>query len=510
MEDKSTNYETNIMYMLQAALHHWYIIVISTIIIGIGAFIYAKFFITPIYTSTVKLYVNNESTTINDYISSGELMAAQELVNTYIAILDTPDTLGKVIEKADLEYSTSALSGMITSGSINNTAVFYVSVHSSDPLEAYEIANTICDVLPQRISEIIEKSSVMVVQNAEIPTSKSSPNITTYTLVGMFCGFLLGAGIIIINELANNSINDENYPTITYDVRTLAYIPSVNLTSNNGNWITKTQNKKNRRYTTSDQDILDEKRILCEQLPFNAAEAYVTLRTNIESINNHENIYKVIGVTSSISGEGKSTLAINYSYTLAKKGKRVLLVEADMRKPVLVKRLGLRSRSGLSDMLNDDQKNAIQESGKLENWKILSAGAHTKNPSELLASHAMEVLFQRLRQEYDVIIVDLPPVNEVSDPIALSMCLDGLLYVVKQSETTKLDLQVAMHHMAYSRAELIGFVITNACIGGKYGEFGKYGKYYKNHKYRYYQSGAYKENEEQSEIKTVETHSLKE
>lgn len=461
-------YEINLSLCFQSLLRRWYIILICAILFGIGSLVYSKLFITPLYSATVKMYVNNDNTDVDGYLSNNELSAAKELVDTYLAIFETPDTMKAIIQKAELPYRTGQLLSMLSYGSVNATQVFYITVTSADPKEAESIANVICEVLPERIAQIIDKSSVRIVQKAELPTDMSSPNYFNNTVIGVVFGVLLSCAAIVLIELLTNTIRDENFPGNNYGVRTLAYIP--NPYEKNGDMKGKKGRNKKKLPPTHFREI----NILCNNMPYGVAEAYKVLRTNLNNISENGKNYKVLGITSSSPQEGKSTLSINYAYTLAQSGKRVLLIEADMRKPVVAKRLSLKTRRGLSDMFLDGSKNYIQDSNILENWKVLCAGSSTNNTLELLSGNMIDSLLERLRQEFDYIIVDLPPINLVSDAMAISRYLDGIMFAVKQDETTKNELKIAMQYMMYSQTELVGFVITNAHSTKRYRKY----KYY--------------------------------
>lgn len=476
MEVSKQKNEINVLFIIQSLLHHWYVILIAVLVLGLGAFSFAKLFVTPTYSSTVKFYVNNDSDSVN--VSSSELQAAQDLVNTYIAILETPDTLNMIIEKAGLSCNSKQLNKMIQATTVNQTEVFAITVTTTDPEASLLIAQTICEVFPDRISDIVTKSSVKIVQYAELPEEPVSPNFVSYALVGMLLGLFGSAAVILLKEIADNSIHDDSYASQTYPIRTLAYVPGFFEKGGQDGYADTRSGGEARSKKHLGGVFADERVILCEQLPFGAAESYRMLRTNIRNISDNENTYKVIGITSPTPGDGKSTLAINYAYTVAQTGKKVLLIEADLRKPVLAKRLSLEKRIGLSDMLLDSSVDATQNSQKSDHWKVISAGSAVDNPAELLSERGLDLLIDRVRGEYDRIIVDLPPVNVVSDAVIVSRCLDGMICAVKRSSTTRIALENAMHHLAYSKAEVIGFVVNNASKGGKGGKYGKYGKSY--------------------------------
>ena len=175
-----------------------------------------------------------------------------------------------------------------------------------------------------------------------------------------------------------------------------------------------------------------EQPIIGEYLSFAATEAYKLLRTNLMFALPDQGKCRVVGVTSALRNEGKSTLAINLAYTVAQAGYRVLLIDGDMRLPTLAKRLNIPKRPGLSNLLAGlcTVQDAVQTSDLLDNLKAIAAGDIPPNPSELLSSARMETLLRELGADYDFILLDLPPVTAVTDGLVISKLVDGMIVVV--------------------------------------------------------------------------------
>lgn len=215
-----------------------------------------------------------------------------------------------------------------------------------------------------------------------------------------------------------------------------------------------------------------------ENLSFAASEAYKLLRTNILFALPDEQKCRIIGVTSSLSGEGKSTTALNLAYMLAEMGQRTLLIEADMRLPTITKRLGLNTAPGLSNLLAglDSGKGVMQHSGIQERLHIIASGDPPPNPSELLGSEQMKTAISVLAEKVDFILLDLPPVNEVSDALVASRLTDGLVMVVRQDYASRRMVDEAMRQLQYVNAKILGFVMT--CAGGQgKGAYKRYSHY---------------------------------
>lgn len=230
--------------------------------------------------------------------------------------------------------------------------------------------------------------------------------------------------------------------------------------------------------------LLEEsKALIGKNISFAAAEAYKLLRTNLNFSLATSSNCKVIGVTSSIKGEGKSTTSINLAYTMAQSGGRVLLIEADMRLPNIARRLNLRSKPGLSNYLANQcsGNDIIQHSNFLPNLWVITAGDIPPNPSELLDSERMRDTLSALMEIFDNIIVDLPPVNIVTDAALVSKYVDGILLVVRQNYCNRRALDEAVQQLSFANAKILGFVMTGANTQKKsysrYGNNSYYGDY---------------------------------
>ena len=223
--------------------------------------------------------------------------------------------------------------------------------------------------------------------------------------------------------------------------------------------------------------------MLGEQLNFAAAEAYKLLRANLMfALPDGEEDCRVVGVTSSVRGEGKSTTTLNLAYSLAEAGQYVLVIECDMRLPTLAKRLGMDGVKGVSNLLAGlcNGSEVIKRTEIHQNLYVLPAGEIPPNPSELLGSERMRVTLDILRKDFDFILLDLPPVNAVSDPLVASKLTDGMVLVVRQNYSSKRAIAEAVRQLRFVDAKILGFVMTDsntAAPGRK--------KYYKKYGYGY-------------------------
>ena len=208
-------------------------IVIATVLGAVLVLIYTVCFVTPKYQASAMLFVNTSSLDVGSTkINLSDLTASKSLANTYSVILKSRTTLEEVIEKAGLDYNYTQLGSMITTATVDNTEVFRVIVTSDDPNEAKKIANTIVEVLPERIKDIMDGSAVKVVDDAIAPKSYVSPSYKRNALIGALIGFVIACAIVIIRYMLDTTIHSESFLLEEYEnIPLLSVVPVV---SDNG------------------------------------------------------------------------------------------------------------------------------------------------------------------------------------------------------------------------------------------------------------------------------------
>ena len=247
--------------------------------------------------------------------------------------------------------------------------------------------------------------------------------------------------------------------------------------------------KSSNSFMPTEQEI---RKTLHKNLEFTATEQYKLIRANLDFTLPENEKCPVIGVTSSMRGEGKSTTAVHLAYVFAEKGHKVLLIDGDLRIPSIAKKLEIESTPGLTDLLKGKGAQISEfKSHLLNNWFILPSGDIPPNPSELLGSNRMDNVLKQLREFFDYIIVDLPPVNIVSDAVAISHLITGMIVVIREDYTEKKELERCMRQLKLSNVKVLGTVLNGSNTGaGYYNKYRKY-RYYKYYKYyRYYSSDA--------------------
>ncbi len=218
----------DIKHVLHSLLYKIWIIVLVGVISGTAGYLYTSRMVTPKYSAHIDLYVNNNNETDSSgKLTTSDINAAKGLIKMYEVILKNHVTFNDVIEKGDFKYTASQLNSMVSVSALNDTAAMRVTVTHTDAQEAADIANCIAEVLPARISEIIDGSSTKVVAPALPNTSKVSPNVTRSTVTYAMIGMLISAAVISIFAVMDDTIHDVDYTLRNCEFPILARIPNL-------------------------------------------------------------------------------------------------------------------------------------------------------------------------------------------------------------------------------------------------------------------------------------------
>lgn len=225
--------------------------------------------------------------------------------------------------------------------------------------------------------------------------------------------------------------------------------------------------------------------LLDEDTPWAIKEAYKTLRTNV-TLSLPDEGHRIIAFTSAEPHDGKTTNAINFAISLGQIEKKVLLIDGDMRKPMVAKRLDVQSAPGLSDIISGQARarDALYHDAT-HNIDVIPSGNLTPDPTLLLQSERMKMIIQELKKVYEYIVIDLPPATVVSDASILADLVDGFLLVVRHDTTDYRSVSDMMEQLKLANAQIIGFVYNG--IGGNEDRYYKNSYGYKKYGYGYYQ-----------------------
>lgn len=324
-----------------------------------------------------------------------------------------------------------------------------------------------------KIQEAGQRKSVRVVDEAIEPLFPTKPKKKLNLALGFVLGLGLGIGITFLREYFDNTIKtQEELENLGYNV--LANIPQIEMSKVEQ----KLENKLSKLGPIEGKRI--EARLITHLDPKSpVSEAYRTLRTNLQ-FSRIEKAVQTLLITSSGPKEGKSTTAANLAIAVAQSGKQVVLVDGDLRRPVVHSIFGLEKEDGITNyLMNDIGYDKMIKKSILDNLSIIPSGILPPNPSELISSQKMEELIKRLKSDFDLIIFDTPPIIAVTDAAILSTKVDGVLLVVKSGQTNYDAVVRAKSLMDNVNARVLGALLNGVEVGGMYGTYYYY--YYHNY-----------------------------
>jgi len=401
---------------------------------------------------------------INSGPTAMDPMAFSETLVTNILEIET--------ENKSLKAKTEALGKIVLQYNRDLNALPEKSLRLAQLQREAEVNNNIFMMLREkyeenRIAEAGQIGSVRIVDRAKPPKYPIKPKKKLNLLLGIMVGLGLGVGLTFIKEYLDTSLKSiEDVERLGFPV--LGSIPfiSAQRTDHSENY----QNGEIKRI---------ESRLITHFAPKSPiSEAYRTLRTNIQYAKVDQPI-KTVLVTSSGPGEGKSTSVANLAITFAQMGTKTLLVDTDLRRPVLHGIFGVSREEGLTHVLigKASLKDVIQPT-RIENLDILTSGTLPPNPSELLASKAMEKCLKDLSSQFGIVLFDSPPVIAVTDAAVLSTKLDGVVLVIKSGETGKDALLRSQILLDNVHAKIFGVMVNGVNITNMYGSYYYYYQYY--------------------------------
>lgn len=397
---------------------------------------------TPQYSAKTRLFFSVESNggTLTDLVQGSSF--AEKQMTSYAEVARSPLVLDPVIDRLDLETTSAGLAAALSATIPPDTVILEIAAVDPDAGRAAAIANAVGEEVAQTARDLSpdRKDGTKAVQAtilapALVPSSPSSPNVVRNLVLGAALGLLLGLGVALLRHVLDTRVRGEQ------DVREVTDRPLLGAVG-------------------FDAKVPDHPVILRDEPLGAAAEAIRRLRTNFQFLDLGDRPRSIV-ITSSVPGEGKSTTSVNLAVALADAGTRVILVDADLRRPSVANSLGLEGSVGLTTVLigRAELDDVIQhwESTSLD---ILPSGRIPPNPSELLGSSAMERLLDELTARYDVVLLDTPPLLPVTDAAVLSNLTGGSMLVVGADRVHRPQLREAIASLTTAGAHLHGVVLN--------------------------------------------------
>ena len=514
---------------------HWtWLIILGALVAGGVAYLYNSSQ-TPIYSASARLLIDEApGGNGNEY---SQVLLEQRLAKTYIQLIRTRPVMEEAIERLDADLSVGTLTGRVSVSVPPDTQILIITVKDTDPERAADLANIIGDVFTDQtetrenlryaepianwqarldetaqvveaaelklnlanealgdelspedassislldtrlkeaqiqyteafnnlnglnVAQAKESSNLVPIEPALVPRSPISPNVRSNTILATAIGAMLAVGIIFLIEYMDDTIKTPDDVSHATGLSTIGAIAKF------------------------DHD--DEKmptRLITKNAPRDpVSEAYRVVRTNLSFSTIDDNLNSIL-VTSSAPSEGKSTTVANLAVVMAQTGKRVILVDSDLRRPVQHKIFGISNNRGLTTAILDTETNINDHINdcKINNLRVMTSGPIPPNPSELLSSQRMEQLLNILREHADFVIFDTPPVLTVTDSSVLATKVGGVLLVVEAGSTRRSTLAQAYELLNNSGGRVYGVLLNHL-------KSSRRGYYYNYYYYSHYQ-----------------------
>ncbi len=389
-----------------------------------AAFLGALLLITPEYQSGAVFYVNNngpEAGNAVGSISSADIAASKELVDSYLVLLHSRETLEEIVFYAGVDRTWEEAQEMISACAVNATEFFEVTVTSPDAWEAEVMAEAIAQILPQRIGTILDGTSAKIVDSVVGASSPRDPGYGKIAALGFLAGLLFGTGYACVESVVDRTIRSKE------DIVQICAYPVLT--------------------------VIQEGR--------KPGNGYPLLRAKLEYLLKEKRDTQILGITSALRGEGKNRVSENLARSLTMRGKNILLIDCDLRASRPVKPERRSHPLGLAEYLSGSaQLEAIVQRHAMEKtqFSVIPAGQVRENFAELLASEKMTALLQSFQGEYDYVILNLPVMAEAGDALALVRQLSGILLTVRRNVCNADALQYALQQMAFVEAPILGII----------------------------------------------------
>ncbi|MGR6971727.1 polysaccharide biosynthesis tyrosine autokinase [Streptomyces cynarae] len=452
---------------LKALSRRWPTVVVC-LVLGVGAALAATSLSTPVYEARTQLFVATRTGEDTVQLNQGQSFS-QARVQSYAEIVTTRQVLAPVVKELGLRTTPDKLASRITAVAPLNTVLIDITVRDTAPARAARIANAVA----QRFSSVVERLetpqrpagskqakkesddvspvSLGITQEAAAPVDPVSPRPLLNLAVGVLGGLLLGAGLVALRETLDTTFKSSEALCEYASLPALGTIPYD-------------RNAPRRPLVSTEGH---SKR----------AEAFRKLRTNLQ-FSQVDDPPRIIAVTSSVPGEGKTNTSVNLALSLAEAGVSTCLVDGDLRRPSVAPTFGLVQDAGLTTVLIGQARIEDVMQQVAGGLSVLASGAVPPNPTELLASARMQEVLRELADTYEVVIVDTAPLLPVADTVGLASLTQGALLVVRAAKTSRDQVRAAAESLERVGVRILGTVFSMAPVpkGARYGTYG-YGSY---------------------------------
>lgn len=415
-----------------------WIIILITILATAASGLVSYYVLGPEYETYTTLMLSKPSNRVAsiEAIQYDDILLNQRLVSTYGEIVKSRLVSNEVISNLNLKSTPEQLEKKVKVTLVSDTEIIKIVVNDNNPELAAIIANEIAQVFKKNVVEIMKIENVQIIDKAEVPTTPVKPRPFLNMSIAGTLGMIIGMLLVFLIEYMDNTIRTASDVDKYLGFSVIGTVP-------------KSKNKE---------------LIIYNNLKSPVSEAYRTLRTNIQ-FSSIDKIIKTMVITSSGPGEGKSTIISNLAISMALTEKKVLLIDADLRKPRMHHIFNMDNSYGLTTVLVEsmDYKDSIRLTD-IKGLDLLTSGPVPPNPVELLGSNKMKKLLETVAGEYDIVLLDTPPVGILTDAAVVSSKCDGVLLVCATGQTIIKAALTSKEHLQKVNANILGVVLNKVPI----------------------------------------------
>lgn len=429
----------------------WWLLIIMMLLSGLTTYLVSDYLITPLYQAEITLFIGSEENSLG--ISLSDLNRNNQLIEDYRNIAESRLIINSVLTGLNLDIPISEFRDNMSITVVDDSRLFIVGYKHKDPNTAKLISNELGKQLSVAVVEIVGVKNIRVIDMAILPLKPLSPNIPKNTVFGSLTGLVLALISILIIFLNDDKVSDKSFLEDVIAAPVIGSIPMY-----------------------VDKHLDTKKMLYMKDLPHHyISECYKMLRSNIAYVT-EKNDSKVIMFTSSAASEGKTTTITNLAIAFANEGKKVLVVDADLRRPQVHNRFGLRQTPGLTNLLYSKHAldRIIKPVPNVNNLHVITSGSIPPTPDLILGSSGFETLIVNAKEKFDYILIDVTPTLIVSDAVILARLADEVIFVVAMNETKKTNVELSKDALKKVGINFSGIVTTKEKQGNVNKKYGYY------------------------------------
>lgn len=468
-------FEIDLQTGLRIILKYWQVILITAVLGGFSGWSLSKWGFTPIYSASVTIFAWESSD--DDKVQKAKYLdieANTRLVNDYKEIIISRKVQDEVAKLKKQKFiSEDKINYSISSDLQRNTRMIKIVASSSSPEIASFVANTTADVFIQVVRDIMNLKSIHIIDSAKLPVNPVSPQPLVNTILGFIIGIGLALLTALVKELLDATIKIPEEVQERLSKNVIGTIPEAIADE-------KSQKKVRGKHGVA---IRTTRFFADEKNNHAITEAFKILRTNIDFMMPGKNKSKVVMFTSALPGEGKSTIIANLAASMSETGKKVLLLDCDLRKPFMHKFFSVDNSKGLVSIIVGAAalQDAIHRNVLNKGIDLISSGPIPPNPTELMMTDKFKLLLEELSQSYDYIFIDAPPTLNMADTAIVGHLADTTIFVITAGKTRIEIIKRCLRQLSQTNIEVNGILLNRFDI-----ESIKYNYYYYYHYHYHY------------------------